>query len=87
MIELCKTMGRGLEIAKDQQQTLEISAWIHDIGLIGVPRHLIKQWEESPATLTDDQRILVQHHPVLGADLARFRINLQGGCAHHSRPP
>ncbi len=87
VFELCTAMGRGLELTREQQQTLEISAWIHDIGLIGVPRHLIRQWEQSPATLSEAERTLVQHHPVLGAELARFADHLQAVAptirAHH----
>jgi len=75
--ELCKAMGRGLELAADEQQTLEIAAWVHDIGLVGVPRQLIKKWEQNPDSLSDAERALVHQHPILGAELATF--------AHHLR--
>ncbi len=75
--ELCATMGRALNLPVEQQQTLEISAWVHDIGLVGVPRQLIKHWEHAPKSLSDAERALVQQHPVLGAELATF--------AHHLR--
>lgn len=77
VFELCKTMAKGLELPPEQSQTLEISAWIHDIGLVGVPRQLIKRWEHSPDSLSEAERALVQHHPILGEELARF--------AHHLR--
>ena len=75
--ELCKTMGQSLGLPAEQQQTLEISAWVHDIGLVGVPRQLIKRWEQSPETLSDAERAVLQQHPILGAELATF--------AHHLR--
>jgi response regulator RpfG family c-di-GMP phosphodiesterase len=89
VFELCKAMGSGLDLPTESRQTLEISAWIHDIGLVGVPRQLIKRWEESPASLTEDERELVHHHPILGEELARFAHHLQGVGptirAHHER--
>ena len=87
--ELCKAMGEGLELRVPERQILEISAWIHDIGLVGVPRQLIKKWEESPDNLTSDERALVEHHPVLGAELAHFAHHLEEVAptirAHHER--
>jgi response regulator RpfG family c-di-GMP phosphodiesterase len=75
--ELCKAMGAGLELPPEQQQTLEIAAWIHDIGLVGVPRQLIRRWETDPDGISPAERALVQHHPVLGEELARFADNLK----------
>lgn len=89
IFELCKTMGQGIALPPEEQQTLEISAWIHDIGLVGVPRRLIKRWEESPSGLTAAERAVVEHHPVLGAELARFAHHLKAVAptirAHHER--
>lgn len=75
--ELCKTMGRFLELPVEQQQTLEISAWVHDIGLVGVPRQLIKRWEQSPGSISDAELALIHQHPVLGEELATFAHNLK----------
>ncbi len=72
VFELCSAMAKSLELPPEQRQTLEISAWIHDIGLVGVPRRLIKRWEESPISLSDAERALVQQHPILGQELAHF---------------
>ena len=49
VFELCRAMAEGLNLPPEQRQTLEIAAWLHDIGLMGVPRQLIKRWEQSPA--------------------------------------
>ena len=77
VFELCKTMARDLDLPSEQRQTLEISAWIHDLGLVGVPRQLIKTWQEKPESLTEAEQALVQHHPILGEELARFAHHLQ----------
>ena len=89
VFELCKAMGEGLDLPPAQRQVLEISAWLHDIGLVGTPRSLIKRWEESPDQLTEAEVALVRQHPVIGQELASFADNLGDvGLvirAHHER--
>jgi response regulator RpfG family c-di-GMP phosphodiesterase len=89
VFELCKAMGQILQLSAEQRQILELSAWLHDIGLVGVPRHLIKQWHQEPETLEEPELALVQHHPVLGQELASFVDPLEavGSVirAHHER--
>jgi HD-GYP domain-containing protein (c-di-GMP phosphodiesterase class II) len=70
--ELCHAMGKTLDLPSEQCQSLEIAAWIHDLGLVGVPRQLIKRWEQSPNSLNEAEQALVHHHPVLGEELAGF---------------
>jgi response regulator RpfG family c-di-GMP phosphodiesterase len=86
---LCHTMAQNIELTAEQRETLEISAWVHDIGLVGVPRQLIKRWEEAPLSLSPAERALVEHHPILGAELARFAYHLKDVSptvrAHHER--
>jgi len=87
--ELCRAMGEGLDLPMEERQTLEVAAWLHDIGLVGVPRQLIKRWEESSAALTDAENAVIQQHPVLGEELAGFVHPLKdvGAVirAHHER--
>jgi response regulator RpfG family c-di-GMP phosphodiesterase len=86
---LCHSMGERAELSPAQQQILEISASIHDIGLIGLPRQLIKRWEESPASLSEAENALIRHHPILGQELAGFVDHLKGVGSiirsHHER--
>lgn len=89
VFEVCKAMGASLNLPAEQQQTLEISAWLHDIGLVGVPRQLIKKWQQEPDSLSEAERALIEHHPVLGQELAGFAHHLKdvGATirAHHER--
>jgi response regulator RpfG family c-di-GMP phosphodiesterase len=89
VFELCTAMAKGLELSPIDRQTLEISAWIHDIGLVGVPRQLIKRWEDTPATLSLNERAVIEQHPILGAELAAFAHHLHGVAStvrgHHER--
>jgi response regulator RpfG family c-di-GMP phosphodiesterase len=69
---LCAAMASNVELTPEQKQTLEISSYIYDIGLVGVPRHIIKRWQEDPSCLTEPEWALIHHHPILGQELAAF---------------
>ena len=75
--EVCVSMAEVLSLSPEQKQTLEMSAWLHDIGLIGVPRHLIRKWQQEPSELDEAERALIEHHPVLGQELAGFVHHLE----------
>jgi response regulator RpfG family c-di-GMP phosphodiesterase len=87
--DLSQNMAAALSLTAEQRQTLEIAAWLHDIGLVGVPRDLIKRWQENPADLSGPERVLIQQHPVVGQELAGFVQQLQAVGptirAHHER--
>src|ERR1700733_3763461 len=69
---LCQAMAAGSELSHTQRQTLEISGYIYDIGLVGVPRRLIKRWQEAPESLSEAEWTLIHQHPILGQELAAF---------------
>ncbi len=70
--ELCRAMAGGLELGPEQSHTLEIAAWLHDIGLIGIPRQVIRKAELSPGSLTHAEQTLLRQHPILGQELVEF---------------
>jgi response regulator RpfG family c-di-GMP phosphodiesterase len=69
---MCQAMADGSGMSPAQKQTLEISGYIYDIGLVGVPRQLIKRWQEQPAGLSEAEWTLIRQHPILGQELAAF---------------
>jgi response regulator RpfG family c-di-GMP phosphodiesterase len=86
---LCRAMAAGCELSPAQKQILEISGYIYDIGLVGVPRQLIKRWQEAPEGLNEAEWALIHQHPILGQELAEFVHDLTGVGptirAHHER--
>ncbi|MGA2246201.1 MAG: HD domain-containing phosphohydrolase [Verrucomicrobiota bacterium] len=70
--ELCRTIGQIAKLPPDEQRVLESAALLHDIGLVGVPRQIIRRWQEDPDLLTEPERALIQQHPILGQELAAF---------------
>jgi response regulator RpfG family c-di-GMP phosphodiesterase len=87
--ELCRAMASTLKLPADQRRVLDIAALLHDIGLIEVPRDLIRKWREYPEGLSDTELRQIQHHPVLGQELVGFVDNLaevgKTIRAHHER--
>jgi response regulator RpfG family c-di-GMP phosphodiesterase len=87
--ELCCCVAGGLKLSPEERQVLEISAWLHDIGLVGVPRRLITLWQKTPYSLNPAELALIRQHPVLGQELAGFvhRLSEVGTVirAHHER--
>jgi response regulator RpfG family c-di-GMP phosphodiesterase len=87
--ELCRALAEGLNLGLSDRRTLEVSAWLHDIGLVGVPRQLIKRWENTPGSLNEAERALIEQHPVIGQELVEFAPPLENVGeiirAHHER--
>jgi response regulator RpfG family c-di-GMP phosphodiesterase len=69
---LCQAMAHDSGLSPTEKQTLEISGFIHDIGLVGVPRQLIRRWQDAPNELSGAEWALIHQHPILGQELAAF---------------
>ena len=77
VFQLCKSMAHVLQLNGEDTRALECSALLYDIGLVGVPRQIIKQWQDKPQTLNDAERALIEQHPILGQELAAFNSDLE----------
>jgi response regulator RpfG family c-di-GMP phosphodiesterase len=86
---ICHAMADTLQLPEDQRRVLEIGSRLCDIGLVGVPRELIRKWKETPEVLTDEERAIVELHPALGQELVAFVADLEAVGptirAHHER--
>lgn len=86
---ICRWMADALKLAPEDRRVLESAALLHDIGLVGVPRSLIRKWQEDPGSLDVAERALVEQHPILSEELAAFGSVLEkvGKVirAHHER--
>ena len=70
--QLCQAMAARLSLPADQQQTLEMAAWLHDFGLVGLPAEVVDKWERAPQSLTAAEEKSIQRHPILGQELTQF---------------
>jgi response regulator RpfG family c-di-GMP phosphodiesterase len=75
--QLCRTMAQTLELPAGDRRTLEYAALLHDIGLVGAPRSLIRRWRENPRALNADEQALIEQHPALGQELSAFGNGLE----------
>jgi HD-GYP domain-containing protein (c-di-GMP phosphodiesterase class II) len=55
----------GLPLARDPQ--IEFGFLLHDVGKVAVPDAILFK----PAPLTDEERVLMQQHPVIGWEILR----------------
>jgi len=74
--EICKSIAEILKLAPDEGRVLESSALLHDIGLVGVPRHIIRKWHDEHEPLNPAEKALIEQHPILGQELATFSSGL-----------
>jgi response regulator RpfG family c-di-GMP phosphodiesterase len=89
VIQLCEVMARRLTLTTDQEQTLGLAARLYDLGLVGVPRELVKRWQNEPASLSQAEQALIEEHPIVSQRLASWGDPLQEAAlairAHHER--
>jgi response regulator RpfG family c-di-GMP phosphodiesterase len=89
VVAICERMASTSKFSSEEEQVLIASAWLHDIGLIGFERSLLHRFFATPEFLTDDDRKLLQQHPIYGQALATFVHQLKGVGetirAHHER--
>jgi HD-GYP domain-containing protein (c-di-GMP phosphodiesterase class II) len=62
---LADGIGRRLGFGEEELEALRLGGWLHDVGKIGVPRHILRK----PGPLDDEERRQMQAHPELGARL------------------
>jgi response regulator RpfG family c-di-GMP phosphodiesterase len=75
---VCRSMAQVLKLPPAEQRLFETSALLHDLGLVGVPRHVIRGWQENPEQLEPTEDALIRQHPVLSQDMATFATGLDG---------
>jgi response regulator RpfG family c-di-GMP phosphodiesterase len=87
--QLCRSMADASQLSAEDRRILESAALLHDIGLVGVPRHLIRKWQDNPRSLDEAERALVEQHPILSQELSAFGVGMEkvGEVirAHHER--
>jgi response regulator RpfG family c-di-GMP phosphodiesterase len=70
--QVCDSIATVLELPADERRILESAARLYDIGLVALPRHLVRKWLESPQLLDPGETELIRQHPIHSQGLARF---------------
>ncbi len=63
--DIASDIGRVMRLGARDMEALEWGGLLHDVGKIGVPDHVLLK----PDRLTRDERMLMNSHPVLGAQI------------------
>ncbi|MFZ5495065.1 MAG: HD domain-containing phosphohydrolase [Verrucomicrobiota bacterium] len=70
LVEFANKMGETEHFTETERPALHAAAWLCDLGLIGVPRELLRTFRTAPASLTERERAVMQNHPVYSQTLA-----------------
>lgn len=60
-------IGTALELSPDQMVALEMAAYLHDIGKIGISEDILLK----PGKLTEAEMSRMRHHPLIGANILK----------------
>ncbi len=89
IVDLCQKMIETGYFSKEEQYVLKTSAWLNNIGLIGISRELFLRSRKDPDTLSESEKGIINNHPIYGQTLASFVENLESVSAtiraHHER--
>lgn len=89
VVEICRKMTENDLIAPADKHVLMTSAWLHDIGLVGLKREILHKLFTQPSACTKDEWTMIRQHPVYGQTLAAFvdRLTTVGATirGHHER--
>jgi putative nucleotidyltransferase with HDIG domain len=85
MADLTVALGRRLGLDDARCRVLRAAARVHDLGKIGVPDRVLHK----AGKLAPDERMIMQRHPVWGAEILERIPGLEGVAtivrAHHER--
>jgi response regulator RpfG family c-di-GMP phosphodiesterase len=89
LVEFCTRMAENDHFDDRERHALKSAAWLCDLGLIGVPRELLRTFRSRPDSLTDRERAMLHHHPIYSQTLASL-VDARGEVgeairSHHER--
>jgi response regulator RpfG family c-di-GMP phosphodiesterase len=73
--EFASQMAATSEFNDAQRHALKAAARLCDLGLIGVPREMLRAFRSKPDQLTDHERTMLHNHPVYSQTLASLVDN------------
>ncbi len=83
--EYSREIARRMKMSEQEQERIYYVALLHDIGKIGIPDHILNK----PGFLTEEERQVIQTHPVIGAEILKDFNALsgitEGAKYHHER--
>jgi response regulator RpfG family c-di-GMP phosphodiesterase len=89
LVDFATQMAASDTFSDEERHALRTAAWLCDLGLIGVPREMLRAFRSKSEQLTERERSMLHNHPIYGQTLAAFVDNRQLVAevirAHHER--
>lgn len=89
VVTICKKMAEVGPFSEQEKHILTTSAWLNNIGMIGLPRGLVTKSLNAPDSVSPSEKDLLKHHSLYGQTLASFVDELRDVGetirAHHER--
>ncbi len=70
LVEFANQMAATDQFTEGQRSALRTAAWLCDLGLIGVPREMLRAFRSKTEQLTDRERTMLHNHPIYAQTLA-----------------
>lgn len=70
LVDFATQMAATEHFNDAEREALKTAAWLCDLGLIGVPRELLRAFRQKPGQLTERERSTMHHHPIYSQTLA-----------------
>lgn len=67
---VARQMSTSPHFSEEERHVLKTSAWICDLGLIGVSREVLRSFRQDPSQLTERELSGIQSHPIYSQTLA-----------------
>ncbi len=89
LVEFSTQMAATDKFSDAEKHALRAAAWLCDLGLIGVPREMLRAFRSKTEQLTDRERGMLHNHPIYSQTLASLvdgRVEVGEVIrAHHER--
>jgi response regulator RpfG family c-di-GMP phosphodiesterase len=70
LVEFANQMAATDSFNDTERHALKTAAWLCDLGLIGVPREMLRAFRSKSDQLTERERSMMHSHPIYGQTLA-----------------
>jgi response regulator RpfG family c-di-GMP phosphodiesterase len=70
LVEFASKMADAGTGSEGEKHALKSAAWLCDLGLIGIPRELLRTFRNNPSNLTERERNILHNHPIYSQTLA-----------------
>lgn len=77
IVNLCNLLCAADYLDESEKHVLKIASWLHNIGLIGIPRDIVNRSVQSPQLLDLHELAIIKNHPIYGQTFSGFVENLR----------